>query len=281
MDAQAQTRANLLQMALQRISGVMPNAPILAPPQYGMGGQQGMGGRRPLADLQPPMTSDPANVYGYPEGLPPEMRGVMNATQPFSRGMQGQMNMVDNMNAAYDVRDQLGSALRNNMAVAPSYGDMGTDESGMGGDATSSSSPTTRTRSRTSESSSTSTKPKAKASGASASGSSQTAGSKSGSEASGSKGGSESDGGKGGADNALSMLRKQRSGGMWDTLGTGVSLVQRSLAPEKGGLKSRTEYDRLLRGSDNFKKLDGDDQQRVRQAFAQWMDEQTLFKGKA
>jgi hypothetical protein len=57
--------------------------------------------------------------------------------------------------------------------------------------------------------------------------------------------------------------------------------VQRSLAPEKGGLKSRTEYDRLLRGSDNFKKLDGNDQQRVRQAFAQWMDEQTLFKGKA
>lgn len=272
MDAQAQTRANLLQMALQRMSGVMPNAAILAPPQPGFGGQQGMGGRRPLADLQPPMTSEPANVYGYPEGLPPEIRGVMNATQPFSRGMQGQMNMVDNMNAAYDVRDQLGNALRTGMGGAPSYADMGTDQSGMGGDTTSASPSSPKTRSRTSEPSATSTKPKAKASGAGASGSS---------EAAGSKGGSESDGGKGGADNALSMLRKQRSGGMWDTLGTGVSLVQRSLAPEKGGLKSRTEYDRLLRGSDNFKKLDSNDQQRVRQAFAQWMDEQTLFKGKA
>ena len=271
MDAQAQTRANLLQMALQRMSGVMPNAAILAPPQPGFGGQQGMGGRRPLADLQPPMTSEPANVYGYPEGLPPEVRGVMNATQPFSRGMQGQMNMVDNMNAAYDVRDQLGNALRTGMGN-PDSGFMGTDQSGMGGDTTSPLPSSTRTRSRTSESSATSTKPKAKASGAGASG---------GSEAAGSKGGSESTGGKGGADNALSMLRKQRSGGMWDTLGTGVSLVQRSLAPEKGGLKSRTEYDRLLRGSDNFKKLDSNDQQRVRQAFAQWMDEQTLFKGKA
>ena len=262
MDAQAQTRANLLQMALQRMSGVMPNAAILAPPQPGFGGQQGMGGRRPLADLQPPMTSEPANVYGYPDGLPPEVRGVMNATQPFSRGMQGQMNMVDNMNAAYDVRDQLGNALRTGMGN-PDSGFMGTDQSGIGGDTTSPSPSSTRTRSRTSESSATSTKPKAKASGAEASD------------------GSESAGGKGGADNALSMLRKQRSGGMWATLGTGVSLVQRSLAPEKGGLKSRTEYDRLLRGSDNFKKLDGDDQQKVRQAFAQWMDEQTLFKGKA
>jgi hypothetical protein len=53
------------------------------------------------------------------------------------------------------------------------------------------------------------------------------------------------------------------------------------MKPEKGGLKSRTEYDRLLRGSDNFKKLDGNEQQRVRQAFAQWMNEQNIFKGKA
>lgn len=80
---------------------------------------------------------------------------------------------------------------------------------------------------------------------------------------------------------ALSYFRKNKSSAGWNALGTAVSLVQRSLSPDKGGLKSRAEYDRLLRGSDNFKKLDGDEQQRVRQAFAQWMNEQTIFKGKA
>ena len=80
---------------------------------------------------------------------------------------------------------------------------------------------------------------------------------------------------------ALSYFRKNKQSAGWDALGTAVSLVQRSLSPDKGGLKSRAEYDRLLRGSDNFKKLDGDEQQRVRQAFAQWMNEQTIFKGKA
>jgi hypothetical protein len=80
---------------------------------------------------------------------------------------------------------------------------------------------------------------------------------------------------------ALSYFRKNKSSAGWDALGTAVSLVQQSLKPEKGGLKSRAEYDRLLRGSDNFKKLDGNEQQRVRQAFAQWMNEQTIFKGKA
>ncbi len=80
---------------------------------------------------------------------------------------------------------------------------------------------------------------------------------------------------------ALSYFRKNKQSGGWNALGTGVSLVQQSMKPEKGGLKSRTEYDRLLRGSDNFKKLDGNEQQRVRQAFAQWMNEQTIFKGKA
>lgn len=80
---------------------------------------------------------------------------------------------------------------------------------------------------------------------------------------------------------ALDYFRKNKSSAGWDALGTAVSLVQSSLKPEKGGLKSRAEYDRLLRGSDNFKKLDGDEQQRVRQAFAQWMNEQTVFKGKA
>jgi len=247
-------------MALQQLSGGRGDTGILAAPQASFGGQPGADDGRLLTQpLMPPRTRNVPNVYGYPEGLPPEIRGVMNATQPFSREMQGRMNMVDNMNNAYQVQDLLAERLRNGMGqTAPSYGDMGTGEDGMGGDTTSSSSPSTR--------------PKAKASGAGAS---------SGSEKAGSKDGSESAGGKGGADNALSMLRKQRSGGMWNTLGTGVSLVQRSLAPEKGGLKSRTEYDRLLRGSDNFKKLDGDDQQRVRQAFSQWMDEQTLFKGKA
>jgi hypothetical protein len=80
---------------------------------------------------------------------------------------------------------------------------------------------------------------------------------------------------------ALTYFRKNKSSAGWDALGTAVSLVQQSLKPEKGGLKSRAEYDRLLRGSDNFKKLDGNEQQRVRQAFAQWMNEQTIFKGKA
>lgn len=80
---------------------------------------------------------------------------------------------------------------------------------------------------------------------------------------------------------ALSYFRKNKQSGGWNALGTGVSLVQQSMKPEKGGLKSRTEYDRLLRGSDNFKKLDGNEQQRVRQAFAQWMNEQNIFKGKA
>ena len=80
---------------------------------------------------------------------------------------------------------------------------------------------------------------------------------------------------------ALSYFRKNKTSPGWDALGTAVSLVQTSLTPEKGGLKSRAEYDRLLRGSDNFKKLDGNEQQRVRQAFAQWMNEQTMFKGKA
>ncbi len=80
---------------------------------------------------------------------------------------------------------------------------------------------------------------------------------------------------------ALSYFRKNKQSAGWDALGTAVSLVQSSLKPEKGGLKSRAEYDRLLRGSDNFKKLDGNEQQRVRQAFAQWMNEQTIFKGKA
>lgn len=80
---------------------------------------------------------------------------------------------------------------------------------------------------------------------------------------------------------ALDYFRKNKSSAGWDALGTAVSLVQNSLKPEKGGLKSRAEYDRLLRGSDNFKKLDGNEQQRVRQAFAQWMNEQTVFKGKA
>ena len=80
---------------------------------------------------------------------------------------------------------------------------------------------------------------------------------------------------------ALSYFRKNKTSAGWDALGTAVSLVQRSLSPDKGGQKSRTEYDRLLRGSDNFKKLDGNEQQRVRQAFAQWMNEQTVFRGKA
>jgi hypothetical protein len=80
---------------------------------------------------------------------------------------------------------------------------------------------------------------------------------------------------------ALSYFRKNKTSAGWDALGTGVSLVQQSMKPEKGGLNSRAEYDRLLRGSDNFKKLEGNEQQRVRQAFAQWMNEQTIFKGKA
>ena len=276
MDAQAQTRANLLQMALQRFSGVMPNAAILAPPQVGMGGR----GPIQTADLQPPMTTDPRVMGRSMQQIPPEVQGIMNLPQPFTPGMQNVMDRVTGMNVAYDVRDQLGNALRTGMGN-PDSGFMGTDQSGMGGDTTGQSPSSSRTRSRTSEPSATSTKPKAKASGAGASSGSEASGSKGGFETASSKAGSESAGGKGGADNALSMLRKQRSGGMWDTLGTGVSLVQRSLAPEKGGLKSRTEYDRLLRGSDNFKKLDSNDQQRVRQAFAQWMDEQTLFKGKA
>lgn len=232
MDPQTQTRANLLQMALRSMAGgldgMMPRAAILSPPQVGMGGR----GPIQTADLQPPMTTDPRAMGRSMQQIPPEVQGIMNLPQPFTPGMQNVMDRVTGMNVAYDVRDQLGNALRTGMGNAP----------------------------------------KAKPSGA---------GAKGGSEAAGSKAGSESAGRQGGEDNALSMLRKQRSGGMWDTLGTGVSLVQRSLAPEKGGLKSRTEYDRLLRGSDNFKKLSGDDQQKVRQAFAQWMDEQSLFKGKA
>jgi cytoskeletal protein RodZ len=194
----------------------------------------------------------------------------MNVTQPFSRGMQGQMNMVDNMNTAYNVRDQLGDALRNNMAVTQvrqSNPDVTTPDAVVRSKDTPSKVSPTQSSSKPSPKTPTQSFGKPTPLGVSSSPQQNKMSvpiSKV--EPSG---------------DALSYFRKNKQSGGWNALGTGVSLVQQSMKPEKGGLKSRTEYDRLLRGSDNFKKLDGNEQQRVRQAFAQWMNEQTIFKGKA
>jgi hypothetical protein len=267
------------------------------------------------ANLQPPQTSNVPNVYGYPAGLPSDIRRVYDATQPLSQGLQGKVNTVNNMNTAYGVRDQLVDTLRSGMGGAPTAQELGYDTINIDDGLTMPTPSSVTTSSNVSKppSASARTTTKTMASeplGNIGSGSKVTtkkmdagkpttpaqqanpeqkpeksASIKASPSAEQSKPSSPSKSAPVAqaepSGEALSYFRKNKSSAGWDALGTAVSLVQQSLKPEKGGLKSRAEYDRLLRGSDNFKKLDGNEQQRVRQAFAQWMNEQTIFKGKA
>lgn len=203
--------------------------------------------------------------------------------QPFTPGMQNVMDRVTGMNIAYDVQDLLGNRLRAGMGNSPTRS-TAQPSVGATAPATRGTSPRQPTQAqgnaRTVAPTQTQSKSSAVAEGKpTGPQSAKSAPKQEGNQPTAQKPTPVEKAEPSGE--ALAYYRKNKSSAGWDALGTAVSLVQRSLSPDKGGLKSRAEYDRLLRGSENFKKLDGDEQQRVRQAFAQWMNEQTIFKGKA
>lgn len=73
----------------------------------------------------------------------------------------------------------------------------------------------------------------------------------------------------------LNFLKANQNIPMGKALAYGVSLVERSL--KSGEPKDKSEYMRLLSGSEEFRKLDPDSQQKVRLGMQQWFQTQSAF----
>lgn len=79
---------------------------------------------------------------------------------------------------------------------------------------------------------------------------------------------------EGGGD-TLNFLRANQGTPLGKALAYGVSLVERSI--KKGELKDKSEYMKLLSGSEEFRKLDPEGQQKVRLGMQQWFQTQSAF----
>lgn len=73
----------------------------------------------------------------------------------------------------------------------------------------------------------------------------------------------------------LNFLKANQGTPLGKALAYGVSLVERSM--KKGELKDKSEYMKLLSGSEEFRKLDPDGQQKVRLGMQQWFQTQSMF----
>jgi hypothetical protein len=73
----------------------------------------------------------------------------------------------------------------------------------------------------------------------------------------------------------LNFLKANQNTPLGKALAYGVSLVEQSI--KKGQPKDRSEYMRLLSGSEAFRKLPPDGQQQVRLGMQQWFQTQSRF----
>ena len=73
----------------------------------------------------------------------------------------------------------------------------------------------------------------------------------------------------------LNFLKYNQNTPPGKALAYGVSLVERSI--KKGELKDKSEYMKLLSGSEEFRKLDPEGQQKVRLGMQQWFQTQSAF----
>lgn len=73
----------------------------------------------------------------------------------------------------------------------------------------------------------------------------------------------------------LDFIRKNQDTPLGKALAYGVSLVQESV--KKGQPKDRSEYMRLLAGSEQFRSLDPESQQKARLGMQQWFQTQSMF----
>ena len=73
----------------------------------------------------------------------------------------------------------------------------------------------------------------------------------------------------------LNFLKANQNTPLGKALAYGVSLVEQS--EKKGQPKDRSEYMRLLSGSEEFRKLDPESQQKVRLGMQQWFQTQSMF----
>jgi hypothetical protein len=73
----------------------------------------------------------------------------------------------------------------------------------------------------------------------------------------------------------LNFLKANQGTPLGKALAYGVSLVEQSV--KKGQPKDRSEYMRLLSGSEEFRKLPPDGQQQVRTGMQQWFQTQSMF----
>jgi len=79
---------------------------------------------------------------------------------------------------------------------------------------------------------------------------------------------------EGGGD-TLNFLRANQGTPLGKALAYGVSLVEQSV--KKGQPKDKSEYMKLLSGSEEFRKLDPESQQKVRLGMQQWFQTQSKF----
>lgn len=79
---------------------------------------------------------------------------------------------------------------------------------------------------------------------------------------------------EGGGD-TLNFLKANQGTPLGKALAYGVSLVERSM--KKGEPKDKSEYMKLLSGSEEFRKLDPEGQQKVRLGMQQWFQTQSAF----
>lgn len=73
----------------------------------------------------------------------------------------------------------------------------------------------------------------------------------------------------------LNFLKANQGTPLGKALAYGVSLVERSM--KKGESKDKSEYMKLLSGSEEFRKLDPEGQQKVRLGMQQWFQTQSAF----
>jgi len=79
---------------------------------------------------------------------------------------------------------------------------------------------------------------------------------------------------EGGGD-TLNFLKANQGTPLGKALAYGVSLVEQSV--KKGQPKDKSEYMKLLSGSEEFRKLDPEGQQKVRTGMQQWFQTQSMF----
>lgn len=73
----------------------------------------------------------------------------------------------------------------------------------------------------------------------------------------------------------LNFLKANQGTPLGKALAYGVSLVERSM--KSGQPKDKSEYMKLLSGSEEFRKLDPEGQQKVRLGMQQWFQTQSAF----